>query len=389
MPSRPFRGRRASLAVLLAVLAIGLFAPVEADDGVKEARRSREEARAAQARAAAQIDVLTAEDSVLAQGLTDIEDAVHGQQAAVDDASAALASVEHAASDRQAELAVVEADLAAAHHQVETFAIERYVGRRFDDAATSFFDSSSVAEAVRRGAILEMVHGSERDAVARLRALEADREDAVAAAETAVREADARRAELAAALAELEARRATQERLRDELARRIAAWESEQDELAAEEAELTELIKRRQLDALGVVPTDAGAASLQGFVRPASGTLGSGFGPRLHPIYRIVRMHSGVDIGGRTGDPVFAAKEGEILFAGHRGGYGNAVIIEHAGGVNTVYAHLSKIAVSAGDRVATGEAIGLIGSTGLSTGPHLHFEVRVGAVAKDPELFLP
>jgi murein DD-endopeptidase MepM/ murein hydrolase activator NlpD len=389
MPSRPFRGRRASLAVLLAVLAIGLFAPVEADDGVKEARRSREEARAAQARAAAQIDVLTAEDSVLAQGLTDIEDAVHGQQAAVDDASAALASVEHAASDRQAELAVVEADLAAAHDQVETFAIERYVGRRFDDAATSFFDSSSVAEAVRRGAILEMVHGSERDAVARLRALEADREGAVAAAETAVREADARRAELAAALAELEARRATQERLRDELARRIAAWESEQDELAAEEAELTELIKRRQLDALGVVPTDAGAASLQGFVRPASGTLGSGFGPRLHPIYRIVRMHSGVDIGGRTGDPVFAAKAGEILFAGRRGGYGNAVIIEHAGGVNTVYAHLSKIGVSAGDRVATGEAIGLIGSTGLSTGPHLHFEVRVGAVAKDPELFLP
>jgi murein DD-endopeptidase MepM/ murein hydrolase activator NlpD len=375
--------------VLLAVLAVGLFAPVEADDGVKEARRSREEARAAQARAAAQIDVLTAEDSVLAQGLTDIDDAVHGQQAAVDDASAALASVEHAASDRQAELAVVEVDLAAARDQVETFAIERYVGRRFDDAATSFFDSSSVAEAVRRGAILEMVHGSERDAVARLRALEADREGAVAAAETAVREADARRAELAAALAELEARRATQERLRDELARRIAAWESEQDELAAEEAELTELIKRRQLDALGVVPTDAGAASLQGFVRPASGTLGSGFGPRLHPIYRIVRMHSGVDIGGRTGDPVFAAKAGEILFAGRRGGYGNAVIIEHAGGVNTVYAHLSKIGVSAGDRVATGEAIGLIGSTGLSTGPHLHFEVRVGAVAKDPELFLP
>jgi murein DD-endopeptidase MepM/ murein hydrolase activator NlpD len=387
--SRPFRGRRASLAVLLAALAVGLFAPVEADDGVKEARRSREEARAAQARAAAQIDVLTAEDSVLAQGLTDIEDAVHGQQAAVDDASAALASVEHAARDRQAELAVVEADLAAAHDQVETFAIERYVGRRFDDAATSFFDSSSVAEAVRRGAILEMVHGSERDAVARLRALEADREDAVAAAETAVREADARRAELAAALAELEARRATQERLRDELARRIAAWESEQDELAAEEAELTELIKRRQLDALGVVPTDAGAASLQGFVRPASGTLGSGFGPRLHPIYGIVRMHSGVDIGGRTGDPVFAAKEGEILFAGRRGGYGNAVIVEHAGGVSTVYAHLSKIGVSAGDHVATGEAIGLIGSTGLSTGPHLHFEVRVGGVAKDPELFLP
>jgi murein DD-endopeptidase MepM/ murein hydrolase activator NlpD len=72
-----------------------------------------------------------------------------------------------------------------------------------------------------------------------------------------------------------------------------------------------------------------------------------------------------------------------------RGGYGNAVIIEHAGGISTVYAHLSKFAVETGDEVATGEVIGLIGSTGLSTGPHLHFEMRVGGVAKDPELFLP
>ena len=86
---------------------------------------------------------------------------------------------------------------------------------------------------------------------------------------------------------------------------------------------------------------------------------------------------------------MFASKDGEVLYAGARGGYGNAVIIEHDGGVTTVYAHLSKIAVTAGDHVATGEAIGLIGSTGLSTGPHLHFEVRVGGVAKDPELFLP
>jgi murein DD-endopeptidase MepM/ murein hydrolase activator NlpD len=109
----------------------------------------------------------------------------------------------------------------------------------------------------------------------------------------------------------------------------------------------------------------------------------------MHPIYRVVRMHNGVDISGRTGDPVFASKAGEVLFAGTSGGYGNVIILEHVGGVSTVYAHLSKIGVAVGERVATGEAVGLIGSTGLSTGPHLHFEVRVGGVPKNPELFLP
>jgi murein DD-endopeptidase MepM/ murein hydrolase activator NlpD len=177
--------------------------------------------------------------------------------------------------------------------------------------------------------------------------------------------------------------------LREALQRRVDTWQREQDELEAEEARLTELIKQRQLAALGVAPTEPSAASMQGFVLPAKGALGSGFGPRMHPIYRVVRPHNGVDISGRTGDPVFASKAGQVLFAGTSGGYGNVIIVEHTGGISTVYAHLSKIAVIVGDRVATGEAIGLIGSTGLSTGPHLHFEVRVGGVPRNPELFLP
>ena len=78
-----------------------------------------------------------------------------------------------------------------------------------------------------------------------------------------------------------------------------------------------------------------------------------------------------------------------MLFAGSRGGYGNVVILEHTGGVTTVYAHLSAIETKSGAAVATGQRIGRVGSTGLSTGPHLHFEVRVNGVAKDPELFLP
>jgi murein DD-endopeptidase MepM/ murein hydrolase activator NlpD len=383
------RTRRALVAALLVVSTSALLAPAGADESVRDTRKAREEARAAQARAAAKIDVLTAEDAALASGIADIEDAVVGQRAAVDDATAALAAVEQLARDRQAEVTEIEQALAETRVQLTALAVERYTGQRLDEAAAVVFDSRDIVDATRRAALLDIVHGSERDVLARLRDLEAERADAFAAAEAAVHEAEARRTELDAALVELEARLVTQQRLRDELVRRIASWEQEQDELAAEEEELTALLKQRQLAALGVAATEPTAASMRGFVRPTPGAIGSRFGPRLHPIYGVVRMHSGLDMDGKTGDPVFASKEGEVLFAGVRGGYGNAIVIEHDGSVTTVYAHLSKIGVTAGDHVATGEAIGLVGSTGLSTGPHLHFEVRVGGVAKDPELFLP
>ena len=98
---------------------------------------------------------------------------------------------------------------------------------------------------------------------------------------------------------------------------------------------------------------------------------------------------AGMVIDAKMGEAVWAAKEGKALFSGTMSGYGNVIILDHGNGVSTLYAHLSKILVNQGNTVKKGEVIGLVGSTGWSTGPHLHFEVRVGAVAKDPMLFLP
>ena len=86
---------------------------------------------------------------------------------------------------------------------------------------------------------------------------------------------------------------------------------------------------------------------------------------------------------------IWASKEGRVIYAGWRGGYGNAVVVQHEGNVATLYAHMSVIQASEGDWVETGEVIGLIGSTGWSTGPHLHFETRVDGEPRDPQLFLP
>lgn len=109
----------------------------------------------------------------------------------------------------------------------------------------------------------------------------------------------------------------------------------------------------------------------------------SGFGPRLHPIFGEVRLHSGLDFSSPAGAPIFATAPGTVVIASAQGGYGNAVVIDHGGGIATLYAHMSAFASVVGDEVETGDTIGFVGSTGFSTGPHLHFELRLDGLPVD------
>jgi len=119
------------------------------------------------------------------------------------------------------------------------------------------------------------------------------------------------------------------------------------------------------------------------FVWPTDGVVYSLFGVRWGV------MHSGLDISGKSGTPVLAATDGTVEFAGRKGGYGNLVVVRHAEDYETYYGHLSVISVKQGDLVKKGDKIGLMGSTGKSTGPHLHFEVRRDNKVRNPLFFLP
>jgi murein DD-endopeptidase MepM/ murein hydrolase activator NlpD len=110
----------------------------------------------------------------------------------------------------------------------------------------------------------------------------------------------------------------------------------------------------------------------------------SGFAMRFHPIHQVWKAHLGVDYGAPTGTPVRAVGDGSVEFAGVQNGYGNVVVLRHAGGRSTVYAHLSRIGVQRGEHVAQGANIGAVGATGWATGPHLHFEFKVGGQHVDP-----
>ncbi len=121
-----------------------------------------------------------------------------------------------------------------------------------------------------------------------------------------------------------------------------------------------------------------------GMIYPVQGRITSGFGLRVHPILRFARMHKGIDFGAHWGSPIVAAADGQVLRAGWAGGYGQQVRLAHGGGIVTTYSHMSRIVAPAGSIVRQGELIGYVGSTGLSTGPHLHYEVYRDGVPVNP-----
>ncbi|SHG53711.1 Septal ring factor EnvC, activator of murein hydrolases AmiA and AmiB [Thermosyntropha lipolytica DSM 11003] len=117
---------------------------------------------------------------------------------------------------------------------------------------------------------------------------------------------------------------------------------------------------------------------------PGYYTITSPFGMRFHPILQVRKLHTGVDIGAPMGADIVAADSGIVIYAGYNGGYGNMIIIDHGNGMSTLYAHMSRFVAVNGQKVTKGEVIGKVGSTGFSTGPHLHFEVRKDGSPVDP-----
>lgn len=157
-----------------------------------------------------------------------------------------------------------------------------------------------------------------------------------------------------------------------------AEFVAEADALRADSAALAARIRAAQSSAPAAAAPSPGAASSAGFVWPLAGTVTSYYGARWG------RMHEGLDIAAPSGTPVVAAAAGTVISAGWGGGYGNLVVIDHGNGIATAYAHNASLTVVAGQQVQQGQLIAYVGSTGNSTGPHVHFEVRSGGNAVDP-----
>ena len=377
----------ASALVLLLVVAL---AP-PAWSVAPSAEEQRDANRQKQAELAAELDTLKASDQELESAVRALDAGVEVQNNETESAKQALKSAETGLDTAESRLAATEERMAGLRQQVADAAVRAYV-HPGGDALLEIVRAKNLGEASRRQVLLSSVVSNDRDALDQMRSARQDQQFDKANLTKARELADSRRKAAADKLAELQDALDQQNRLKGALDTRIAEYTAEVDALSREEATLSALIRTRQMEAEAVADKEDdsggggegfdGTVSSGGLVWPASGPVTSGFGTRWG------RLHSGIDIGAGYGASIRAAKDGTVILASYNGGYGNCVVIDHGGGFSTLYGHMSNIETSEGASVEAGELIGEVGSTGNSTGPHLHFETRVDGSAQNPMRYL-
>jgi murein DD-endopeptidase MepM/ murein hydrolase activator NlpD len=401
MRERRNMGRRL-LAVFALAIALGLAASATAQ--TPESEKAAVDARIAALQA--EISEAKAQEGVLTSQLSAVVAELEDAQSAVDTAAASLSALESELASAEARLDELTALLERqtlrlerlrAQHRKAVAILEARVRAAYIDEppdVISFLVSASSFDEIIDSVELVTRIGRQDRRIAR----QVERARAEAAAE---RKATIVTKRLQAATVSVISSRTAEARVvRDRLAidrDRLATVESlkssaltdtresreeylrEVEALAAQSAELASRIQEAQRDAGS---SGTGQPSAAGLVWPCDGVVVSGFGMRWG------RMHEGIDIGCAYGTPNRAAAAGTVIYSGWLGGYGNLVVVDHGNGLSTAYAHASSLLVGVGQSVAQGETVSLVGSTGNSSGPHLHFEVRVNGDAVDPLYYL-
>lgn len=334
-----------------------------------------------------------AERDALADDVEELRAQLADAQSRVDAAEQAKAVIDRQLAQKTEEMN------AALQELQETFDLLRSrASRMYKSGPASLFDfvlgALSFRDLIGRVMFVERVFRSDDVRIARIETtkqritseraeIEALRGEAAAQVEIAERE----RNRVAAIKGKLDSQRSALDgRLKQQYAT-LEDVEQDKDEYLRQQRELERESSRIAAFLRG---RSGGKASVGagGMVWPTQGTVTSGYGWRTHPIFGTRKFHAGIDIGAPAGQTVVAAASGEVIYAGEKGGYGNTVMIDHGGGLATLYAHLSSFGVGVGAKVAQGRSIARVGCTGYCTGPHLHFEVRVNGEPQDPMRWL-
>ena len=398
------RGVLVAWLVALVLVPAGMFAPglvraQEEERRLEEVERNianlKNQIVSAQSERTEYADAILATDTALQETkatLFEAEQAVILADGAVVIAQDDLASVTRRIRLLDAELAETSLEQSQTKDQIRERAVELYMNGSVG-IQTILFGSESLENTSvrleysrnllqRTEVLLLALEILERQEVTRRDRLseEQDRQaDVLRGLEDGLARAQEYRDALTAAEAELAAELAALEALLAEVTSEIEAHEGHVARLEQESKEIELEILRRQVRE-GRAPGK--------LAWPVGGRITSPFGWRIHPILGGRRLHTGIDLGSATGQPIHAAANGTVILAESWGGYGRTVVVDHGGGLSTLYAHQSSIAVSVGEEVLAGDVVGYIGCSGFCTGPHLHFEVREVGAPVDPMLYL-
>ncbi len=336
----------------------------------------------------------TVRRALITDELSELEAVLAEVQGRVDAAAAALEAIQARIASNRRSIESAEKRLAAGMEDIQNRArhIYKHGPASFLDM---FADIEGVGDFIRRVAVVgNIVREDEREITevrhvrgvieASLRDLEQLEKEA--AAQLSV--LDAERERQAAVTGEVRGR---EEAVAGELEASYARLGSIEEQREQYDRETADLQAESYAIAAFLRGEGSGPAKVspKGMIWPVNGPVTSGYGWREHPVLGGRRFHTGIDIGASSGTPIAAAGEGTVVFAGLKNGYGNTVIVDHGGGIATLYAHQSQLASTVGSPVKRGQTIGSVGCTGYCTGPHLHFEVRVNGDPVDPMGWLP
>jgi murein DD-endopeptidase MepM/ murein hydrolase activator NlpD len=393
----------AGVALLAALVALAVPAAADPRDRLDEIEDRQERVQAKIGNLNARADQLLGRIGVVDQKVSRVEAEVQSLDAKISDLNAEIAVVQKRLTAAQLELTFLTEELQAVlgrlGHRTDLFT-ERaraaymagptaYVdgllsAEDFGDLIdrTEYYESALDADSrlVEQIEVLRDETETQRELVEEKRAriiedklsLEADRTELAQVRQQRASVLAARKAVLSekrGLLHQVKSQRSAQQQILDQLER--------------ESQQIQSLLSAQASSVSGAFPTGGGQLAW-----PAAGPVISGFGPRVHPIFGDTRVHTGIDIGAPYGAPVVAADDGVVVFAGVMSGYGNAIVVDHGGGLATTYNHLSAFSVSSGQRVGRQQTVGAVGCTGYCTGPHLHFEVRVNGAPVDPMPYL-
>jgi murein DD-endopeptidase MepM/ murein hydrolase activator NlpD len=398
------------------------------DQQIDATKKQVDTASAEEQRLLGLIDASTQRKLALDAKVASFDNQIAGVQRQLDAAQSKLNALEAQQRATEARLGDARGALAEAKEELGRQAIAAYTGQsEAANYASMLLSSSSLGDLASKRSYMRAVVGSQTDAIATTEHLRDEVSDlgkqldvSRAEAQTARDQVAGQRATLqtsrnaqASARADVLAEIAQSDNLRAEVVARKDEFEAHLEGLEEESASITALLKQRQAEAAaaavaaaaraatsttsGVAASGGGTATTALSPTKAPGKLivpvpgapiTSPFGYRIHPIYGTSLLHTGIDYGADEGTPIRAAADGVVVSAGWYGGYGNATIIDHGGGIATLYGHQSSIGVSAGQKVTQGQTIGRVGCTGDCTGPHVHFEVRLNGDPVNPANYL-
>jgi murein DD-endopeptidase MepM/ murein hydrolase activator NlpD len=431
------RGRAGvALAVVSVVVALALSGGAGAqtasdktkvDQEIDATKKQVDTASAEEQRLLGLIEASTARKVALDAKVAGFDSQIASVQSQLDAAQSKLAALESQQRATEARLGEARAALTLAKEELGRQAIAAYTGQsEAASYASMLLKANSLGDLASKRSYMRAVVGSQTEAIAateRLRdevgdlgkqldasKVEAEGQRDVVASQRAGLQAS--RDAQAAARAEVQAEIAQTDKLKGEVVARKEEFEAHLEDLEEESAAIAETLKRRQAEAAAAAARAATSTTTTVAGAPASGGSGttapaaltkapgrlltpvpgapvtSPYGYRIHPIYGTSRLHTGIDYGANEGVAIRASADGVVVSASWFGGYGNATIIDHGGGIATLVGHQSSMSVSAGQKVTQGQTVGRVGCTGDCTGPHVHFEVRVNGDPVNPAGYL-